>query len=72
MRVGRGQVGDVEIEAHRPAFQAIAEWLKAYQPQDVYNCDETAKCRPLDLSPAVEAELDVSYHGSGYMTSDVF
>jgi hypothetical protein len=41
MRIGRGQVGYVDIEAHRPAFQAIAEQLKAYQPQDVYNCDET-------------------------------
>jgi hypothetical protein len=33
---------------------------------------EIAKYRPLDLDMDVEAKLDVSYHGTGYMTSDIF
>jgi hypothetical protein len=41
MRTGRGQLGDVDMEANRPAFEAIARQLSDYAPSDVYNCDET-------------------------------
>jgi hypothetical protein len=41
MRTGRGQLGDVDMEANRPAFEAIARQLFDYAPSDVYNCDET-------------------------------
>ncbi|KAF9931266.1 hypothetical protein FBU30_010495, partial [Linnemannia zychae] len=41
LRAGRGQLGDVDIEANRPAFEAIAQELSGYTPSDIYNCDET-------------------------------
>jgi hypothetical protein len=41
MKTGRGQLGDVDMELHRPAFEAIAGQLVGYHPSNVYNCDET-------------------------------
>ncbi|KAG0275212.1 hypothetical protein BGZ95_009072 [Linnemannia exigua] len=73
--------GAVDMEANRPAFEAIAQQLSDYAPSDVYNCDETGlylkvvsnpKYRLLDLDLTVESKLEVSYHGTGYMTSDIF
>ncbi|KAG0371813.1 hypothetical protein BGX24_001145 [Mortierella sp. AD032] len=89
MKTGRGQLGDVDMEFHRPAFEAIAEQLPAYDPSNVYNCDETGlylkvmpnrtlsidrvtAYRPLDLDLEVETQLDISYHGTGYMTTEIF
>lgn len=41
MKAGHGQLGDVDMELHRPAFEAIAQQLSHYSPCDIYNYDET-------------------------------
>lgn len=41
MYVGHGEEGDVDMVVNQPKFDAIAKQLEAYDPCDIYNCDET-------------------------------
>ena len=41
MYTGHGEEGDVDMALNQPKFDAIAKQLEAFDPRDIYNCDET-------------------------------
>ena len=41
MYTGHGEEGDVDMVLNKPKFDEIAKQLEAFDPRDIYNCDET-------------------------------